>query len=50
MVYANTMLNDPYWTIPFTLHTDAYDKKLGAVIRQSNKILPSSQKIEQSTD
>jgi len=31
------LLNYPDWTIPFTIHTDASDKQLGAVISQNNK-------------
>ena len=30
-------MNYPYWTIYFTLHTDASDKQVGAVIIQNNK-------------
>ena len=37
MVSVETLLNDPDWTIPFTVHTDAPDKQLGAVIIQNNK-------------
>ena len=50
MVSDETLLNYPDWKIPFTVHTDVYDKQLGAVISQSNKILPSYQKIEQATE
>ena len=34
MVSTETLLNYPYWTIPFTVHNDASDKQLGAVISQ----------------
>jgi hypothetical protein len=37
MVSADTLLNYPDWTIPFTIHTDASDKQLGAVISQNGK-------------
>ena len=37
MVSAETLLNYPDWTIPLTVHTDASDKQLGAVISQKNK-------------
>ena len=37
MVSAETLLNYPDWTIPFTIHTDASDKQLGAVISQNDK-------------
>ena len=37
LVSAETLLNYPYWNITFTVHTDAYDKKLGAVISHNNK-------------
>ena len=36
------------WTVPFTAHTDASDKKLVAVISNSKKRLRSYQKIEQA--
>ena len=49
MVSAETLLNYPDWKIPFTVHTDAPDKQLGAVISQNNKLFPSSNKIEQAT-
>ena len=49
VVFTETLLNYPYWTIPFTVHTDASDKQLGAVISQNNKIFPSSQNIDQAT-
>ena len=39
MVSAETLLSYPYWKIPFTFHTDASDKKLGAVISQNNKLI-----------
>ena len=37
MVSAETLLSYPNWKLPFTVHTDAYDKQLGAVISQTNK-------------
>ena len=37
MVSAENLLNYPYWKIPFTVHTDASDKQLGAVIGQNYK-------------
>ena len=37
MVSAETLLNYPDFIIPFAVYYDAYDKKLGAVIRQNNK-------------
>ena len=37
MVSAETLLRYPYWKIPFTVNTDASDKKLGSVISQNNK-------------
>ena len=47
VVSSETLLNFQ-WTIPFTVHNDASDKQVGAVISQKNKRLPSSQNIEQS--
>ena len=35
IVSAKMLLNDPYRKIPFTVHTDASDKQLGAVISQN---------------
>ena len=49
MVSAKTLLNYQYWTIQFTVHTDASDKQLGAVISQNNKRFYSSHNIEQAT-
>ena len=48
MVSAETLLNLSIWTVPFTFHTDASDKHLGAVVSQKRKIFPSSQKLEQA--
>ena len=36
-LYRESFLNDTDWKIPFTLHTDASYKNLGAVIIQNNK-------------
>ena len=46
MVSSETLLSDPDWKMPFTVHTNAYDKQLGAVISQNNKpIAFSSRKL-----
>ena len=37
MFYADTFLSYTYFTIPFTVHTDASDKKLGSVISNNDK-------------
>ena len=37
MVSADTLMSDPYWKLTFTVHTDASNKHLGAVISQNNK-------------
>ena len=37
MISSETLLIYPYWKLPFTVHTDTYDKQLGAVISQNNK-------------
>ena len=37
MVSAETLLSYPDWTLTFTVHTNEYDKQLGAVISQNNK-------------
>ena len=37
MVSAETLLIYIDWKLPFTVHTDASDKKLGAVISHNNK-------------
>ena len=38
MVSVKMLLNDPYWKIPYTFHTDASDKQLVDVISHNNKI------------
>ena len=40
MVSAKTLLNYPYWTTPFTVHTDAYDKQFDAIISKNNRPIP----------
>ena len=42
-------LNCPYWGLLFTVHTDASDKKLGAVIFQNNKPIEFFKTIKQYT-
>ena len=37
MVYDDNLLSYPYWTIPFTVHTNASDKQSFDVISQNNK-------------
>ena len=37
MVSAETLLSYPGWTMTSTVHTDASDKQLGAVISKNNK-------------
>ena len=37
MVFAENLLSYPDWKLPFTVHTDASDKKLGSFISQNNK-------------
>ena len=37
VVSAETLISYTYWKIPFTVHTDASYKQLGAVISQNNK-------------
>ena len=32
MVSDENLLSYPFWTIPFTVHTDASDKQLGVVL------------------
>ena len=45
MVSVETLLNDPECKITFTVHTDASDKQLGAVISQNNKPISCLSKI-----
>ena len=37
MVSAETLISYPYWKLPFTVHTNAYDKQLGDVISKNRK-------------
>ena len=37
MISADTLLSNTDLKPPFTLHTDTYDKQLGADISQNNK-------------
>ena len=37
MVSSETQLSYPYWKLPFTVHSDASDKQLVAVISHNNK-------------
>ena len=37
VVSDETLLSDPYWKLPFTVHTNAPDKQLFDVISQNNK-------------
>ena len=37
MVSAEMLLSYTDWKIPFTVHTNTYDKQLGAFISQNNK-------------
>ena len=37
MVSVETLLGYTYWKLPFTVHTDVYDKHLGDDISQNNK-------------
>ena len=37
MVSIETLMSYPDWKLPFTFHTNASDKHLGAVISQNNK-------------
>ena len=39
MVSDETLLSYPYWTLTFTVHTDASDKQIGAVIIPNNKFI-----------
>ena len=37
MISAVTLLSYPDWKIPFTVHTNAYNKQLGYFISKNNK-------------
>ena len=37
MVSSETLLSYPDWKLPFTVHTDSSDKKVGDVISHNNK-------------
>ena len=37
MVSAEALLSYTDWKLPFTVHTDASDKYIGAIISQNNK-------------
>ena len=37
MFSAEILIRYPYWKLSFTVHTDAFDKQLGAVISNNNK-------------
>ena len=37
MVSADIPISYPDWKLPFTVHTDSYDKLVGVVISQNNK-------------
>ena len=39
MISAETLISDPDWKMPFTVHTDASDKQLGAVFSQNKKYI-----------
>ena len=39
MVSAENLLSYPYWTITFTIHTNASNKHLGVVINKNNKTI-----------
>ena len=49
MFYAETLLSNQYWKLTFKVHTDASDKKIGAVISQNNKPIALFKKIEQTS-
>ena len=37
MVSSENLLSDPDWKIKLTVHTDASDKRIGAIISHNNK-------------
>ena len=37
MVSSGNLLSDPDWKITLTVHTDAFDKRIGAIISHNNK-------------
>ena len=43
MTSKNNIQNNPYWIIPFAVHTDASDKHQGAVISKKIKQLTFNQ-------
>ena len=46
MISVDMLLCFPDWKLPLTVHTDTYDKQLGAVISQNNKVVyPLSRRL-----
>ena len=39
MVSTEKLLSYPYYKLPFTVHIDAYDKQLGAIMIHNNKLI-----------